>query len=479
MMHSPLGLRKTLSTARLAMCLFAVAPVATAAANEVVQWNETTMKAIDANGQSAIVSTRTLAMVQVAVHDALNAISRRYDAYYFEGPGRPGRVARRRGRGRRPHGARRCGRRATARPLRRARRSPWSTRPMPRRSPASPTAPPGTRAWRSAARPARRSWRFARTTAPPATRPTRRAWVPASGGRIRTPFPPTRPSPIRTWLAATCLRRFRAGANVTPFTLLSASQFWLPGPPALTSADLRARLQRGEERRRQGQHGPYRRPDADRALLVRGAGRLEHDRAHGGHLARPRCQGQRPGPGPHEHGDGGRLHRGLQDPLRVRSRGARSPPFARATTTATTPPSATRPGTVIRTPRRSRTIRRRKAPSARRPRWSSPVPWAATRPASRSRAASPSKGSPDRSRASLRRRGRAPTPASMPASTSAAPARTGSPSGARSASGRRRSTSSLPEVRPRGTPSGGRGAASPAPHRRPPQLVRGPGRSAA
>ena len=34
-------------------------------------------------------STRTLAMVQVAVHDALNAISRRYDAYYFEGPGDP------------------------------------------------------------------------------------------------------------------------------------------------------------------------------------------------------------------------------------------------------------------------------------------------------------------------------------------------------------------------------------------------------
>ena len=34
-------------------------------------------------------ATRTLAMVQAAVHDALNAISRRYDAYYFEGPGDP------------------------------------------------------------------------------------------------------------------------------------------------------------------------------------------------------------------------------------------------------------------------------------------------------------------------------------------------------------------------------------------------------
>ena len=28
-------------------------------------------------------------MVQGAVHDALNAITRRYAAYYFEGPGEP------------------------------------------------------------------------------------------------------------------------------------------------------------------------------------------------------------------------------------------------------------------------------------------------------------------------------------------------------------------------------------------------------
>ena len=48
------------------------------------------MAAIETNGQSTIVSTRTLAMVNAAVHDALNAVSRRYDAYYFEGPGNPG-----------------------------------------------------------------------------------------------------------------------------------------------------------------------------------------------------------------------------------------------------------------------------------------------------------------------------------------------------------------------------------------------------
>ena len=72
-------------TGILVACLVATTPLLTAA-NEVVGWNETTVKAIEANGQSNVVATRTLAMVQGAVHDALNAIDRRYHAYYFEGP---------------------------------------------------------------------------------------------------------------------------------------------------------------------------------------------------------------------------------------------------------------------------------------------------------------------------------------------------------------------------------------------------------
>src|SRR5262245_65857484 len=76
----------TMSIAGFVFCLTAALFVPHPAANEVVQWNGTTMKAIAANGQNNLVSTRTLAMVQAAVHDALNAISRRYDAYYFEGP---------------------------------------------------------------------------------------------------------------------------------------------------------------------------------------------------------------------------------------------------------------------------------------------------------------------------------------------------------------------------------------------------------
>jgi len=50
-------------------------------------WNETAAKAALTGGHDPRQRTRTLAMVQGAVHDALNAITRRYSPYYFEGPG--------------------------------------------------------------------------------------------------------------------------------------------------------------------------------------------------------------------------------------------------------------------------------------------------------------------------------------------------------------------------------------------------------
>jgi hypothetical protein len=48
------------------------------------------VKAVAAGGQDPRQRTRTLVMVQGAVHDALNAITRRYAAYYFDGPGEAG-----------------------------------------------------------------------------------------------------------------------------------------------------------------------------------------------------------------------------------------------------------------------------------------------------------------------------------------------------------------------------------------------------
>src|SRR5918993_2385853 len=63
---------------------------APAAANEALKWNETTVRAAIVGGQNPIQQTRTVAMVQGAVHDALNAIKPRYAAYYFEGPAAAG-----------------------------------------------------------------------------------------------------------------------------------------------------------------------------------------------------------------------------------------------------------------------------------------------------------------------------------------------------------------------------------------------------
>ncbi len=64
----------------LAGVLLATACVQPAGANEVLKWNDTATKAATAGGQNNIQITRTIAMVQGAVHDALNAITPRYAA---------------------------------------------------------------------------------------------------------------------------------------------------------------------------------------------------------------------------------------------------------------------------------------------------------------------------------------------------------------------------------------------------------------
>ena len=216
-------------------CLVSLALARPAAANEVVQWNETTMKFIDANGQSPIVSTRTLAMVHGAVHDALNAIDRKYDAYYFEGPadsaaspdaavaaaahtvlvgvvnsfGTPAQKGAALGLVEQAYvtsiarvttgPARNLGvavGRAAGTAMLALRRDDGVTRDPPY----TPGMGPGK--WRPHPNPVPAN--------PPIANPD------AARGYL--------PSAVPGW------------GNVTPFTLLSASQFWLPGPPGLTSA---------------------------------------------------------------------------------------------------------------------------------------------------------------------------------------------------------------------------------------------------
>jgi PAP2 superfamily len=56
-----------------------------ATADRVSNWNVTAVTATAMAGQNAVVQSRSLAMVQAAVHDALNAIDRRFEPYALEG----------------------------------------------------------------------------------------------------------------------------------------------------------------------------------------------------------------------------------------------------------------------------------------------------------------------------------------------------------------------------------------------------------
>src|SRR4051812_6400474 len=56
-----------------------------AAVSPVSDWNAVAVQAFSTAGQNGVVSSRTLAITQVAIHDALNAIDSRYERYAFTG----------------------------------------------------------------------------------------------------------------------------------------------------------------------------------------------------------------------------------------------------------------------------------------------------------------------------------------------------------------------------------------------------------
>lgn len=229
------SLKRSIPIASLVICLQVLVLVAPASANEVVQWNETTMNAIAANGQNPVQATRTLAMVQAAVHDALNAIDRRYDAYYFEGPGD-----------------------AAASPDAAVAAAAHTVLVGVVASFGTPAQKGATLALVDQAYAAS----LARVTDGPARNKgvavgraagaamltlrkddgaTRDApYTPGVGAGKWRPHP--NPVPANPPIANPDMARgyvpsaLPGWGNVAPFTLLSASQFWLPGPPALTSA---------------------------------------------------------------------------------------------------------------------------------------------------------------------------------------------------------------------------------------------------
>lgn len=216
-------------------CALVLGLLVPAAANEAIQWNEITIRAIEANGQSNVVATRTLAMVHAAVHDAVNAIIRRYDAYYFEGPADPAASAE-------------AAIAAAAHTVLVAIVSVSGSPPQRAGALSLVDQAYVASLARIADGPARnrgvavgRAAGGAMLTLRKDDGATRDApYTPGAGAGKWRPHPNPVPAnpPIANPDAA---RGYQPSAvpgwgNVTPFTLLSASQFWLPGPPALTSA---------------------------------------------------------------------------------------------------------------------------------------------------------------------------------------------------------------------------------------------------
>jgi PAP2 superfamily. len=68
----------------------AIVGIAPARADDVTDWNATAIDVLALGGQNPVVMTRGLAMAHLAVHDALNAIDRRYEPYLYDARSEPG-----------------------------------------------------------------------------------------------------------------------------------------------------------------------------------------------------------------------------------------------------------------------------------------------------------------------------------------------------------------------------------------------------
>jgi PAP2 superfamily len=232
--HRCRAFSRTLLTGLLVVGLLVTARPLPAAANEVLTWNETALKALDAGGQRSVLIPRALAMVQGAVHDALNAITPRYAAYYFEGPRDPGAS---------PEAAVAAAAHTVLVGVIPSFGTPAQKvaalaiveeaylASLGRVSDAAAKTK-GVAVGRAAgaAMLALRQDDGATKDAPytPGTGPGK--WRPTPN-----PDPPNPPIADKALAPGYAPSSFPGWGNVTPFTLLSAAQFWLPGPPALTS----------------------------------------------------------------------------------------------------------------------------------------------------------------------------------------------------------------------------------------------------
>ena len=74
---------RALSAGVLPLVILTAVPAA--ASDAVMDWNQLALAATVAAGQGAVPQTRSMAIVQVAMHDAVNAITRQYTTYLTHG----------------------------------------------------------------------------------------------------------------------------------------------------------------------------------------------------------------------------------------------------------------------------------------------------------------------------------------------------------------------------------------------------------
>jgi hypothetical protein len=234
MRHTRRIFRSSVLLGILIMVLMAATYAPPAAANEVLTWNEIAVKVALAGGQNPVQITRTLAMVHGAVHDALNAINRRYAAYYFEGPAEAGAS---------PDAAVAAATHTVLGGV-----TPSFGTPAQKIAALAMAEDAYMAALGRVADNTARSLGVALGRAAGAAMlelrkddgATRDApYIPGTApGKWRphpNPDPPNPPIADATMARGYAPSALPGWGNVTPFTLLSASQFWLPGPPPLTS----------------------------------------------------------------------------------------------------------------------------------------------------------------------------------------------------------------------------------------------------
>ena len=303
----PRRLTKVAAGALGLLALVGLAISREAAADEVFDWNITGFEATAAGGQNSIVISRTVTMMQLAVHDALNAIERRYEPYLYEGRAEPSAA---------PAAAIAAAARdvlvgmipAWGKPEQRAKALAIVDSAYGAALAKVPDGLPknqGIALGQAAAAAMLAARKADGSSVPPQYTP---GTAPGHWRPHPNPVPPNPPIPDPALAAGNWPAMLPQWGQVAPFIIATPWQFRLPGPPALASTEYARDYE--EVKRMGGKNSTADgRAVGDCPLLVRGfSAGLESHRACRGGSARARRVGQCTATRPRQRGDCRRLH---------------------------------------------------------------------------------------------------------------------------------------------------------------------------